>query len=262
MIPVIISLLGLAFLVYFVWPRRDVRNIIVSARQKKRQRMLDGLPVAELTKRAVAGDSSAQYRLGYLYATGAGVPMDHSVASRWLARAAEAGIVEAQYCLGIHYERGRGVPIDYARALELYTAAANAGNADAQCNLGMLFLKGVGVEANVVKAIRWFVRAMAQGHQQASKNLDWVVENREALHAREITETGEIDVLAEHDHADALLVLGWMHAVGFARRPDRSAARRCFERAQRLGDLFAHVLLAQLESGKFDDSCAGTAVEN
>lgn len=44
-----------------------------------------------------------------------------------------------------------------------------------------------------------------------------------------------IEVQAGRDDADALLVLGWMYAAGFAKHPDITTARTLYLRAQARG---------------------------
>lgn len=71
---------------------------------------------AKFTKAAEAGNASAQFGLGVMYATGRGVSKDYQQAVRWYTKAAEAGGVNAQYNLASMYYRGQGVPQDYVLA--------------------------------------------------------------------------------------------------------------------------------------------------
>ena len=50
---------------------------------------------------AERGDASAQYALGYMYASGNGVEKDKTEAARWYRKAAEQGHAMAQYALGL-----------------------------------------------------------------------------------------------------------------------------------------------------------------
>src|SRR5262249_1677074 len=65
---------------------------------------------------AEQGDAHAQYDLGFLYATGQGVPRDYIEAAKWYRLAADQGYAAAQYNLGAVYEGGQGVPQDYVEA--------------------------------------------------------------------------------------------------------------------------------------------------
>lgn len=239
--------LAVAAGLYFLWPSAHVLKIFRAARQRRAQRSLNGLSMPRLLEEAQAGNASAQYRVGYAYATGDGVPVNYAKANYWLGRAARGGVIDAVYCLALHYERGRGVAANDARAFELYENAAKAGNAAAQCNLGMMYLHGRGIRKNMIEAARWFVLSAAQGEPQASANLHWVIENQAPFAPHEVACAHELERSSERNDADALLVLGWMHATGFLGRRDTALARQLYERAQSRGHLFAHRLLSQLE---------------
>jgi hypothetical protein len=49
---------------------------------------------------AEAGDATAQYNLGVMYAEGQGVPQDDEEAAKWFRKAAEQGDADAQCTLG------------------------------------------------------------------------------------------------------------------------------------------------------------------
>ena len=72
--------------------------------------------VEALRAKAKQGDASAQSNLGFMYATGQGVPQNYAEAIKWCRLAAEQGHAEAQYNLGVSYAKGRGVPQDYLQA--------------------------------------------------------------------------------------------------------------------------------------------------
>jgi TPR repeat protein len=70
------------------------------------------------------GDAAAQSNLGFMYATGMGVPQDRAEAAKWYQRAAEQGRANAQFNLGRMYAVGQGVPKSEADALKWFRAAA------------------------------------------------------------------------------------------------------------------------------------------
>jgi TPR repeat protein len=104
---------------------------------------------------ARAGDRSAQYYLGTLYAEGRGVAPDDAEAARWFERAAEQGEPMAQYNLGASYAEGAGVPKDMTAAARWFRRAADQGIALAQLNLGLLYASGAGVAKDSVEAMKW-----------------------------------------------------------------------------------------------------------
>ena len=58
--------------------------------------------VEALKAKAEQGDASAQFRLGFMYNTGEGVPQDDAEAVKWYRLAAEQGDASAQFNLGNH----------------------------------------------------------------------------------------------------------------------------------------------------------------
>ena len=87
--------------------------------------------------RAEQGDAKAQFRLGYIYYQGKGVPQDYAEAVRWYRKAADQGYAKAQYDLGYMYSQGKGVPQDYREATRWYRKAADQGDTRAQLALGL-----------------------------------------------------------------------------------------------------------------------------
>ncbi len=63
----------------------------------------------EIRPLAEQGRADAQFKLGYLYKKGQGVPRDYAEAVRWYRKAAEQGYALAQSNLGVMYARGNGV---------------------------------------------------------------------------------------------------------------------------------------------------------
>lgn len=82
---------------------------------------------ARLVPLAERGDAEAQMMLGFMHATGQGVPQSYDMAAFWYCRAAERGNTTAQHLLGLAYDKGQGVPLDEVQAYKwLNVAAAHA----------------------------------------------------------------------------------------------------------------------------------------
>ena len=128
-------------------------------------------------KEAQKGSANAQYKLGYMYANGQGVPRDDRESVKWYRIAAEKGSAAAQYNLAIMYEEGRGVMQDEREASRWYKSAAEKGLAAAQYNLGVIYGNGHGMEQSDEEAFRWFKRAAAQGLAPAQYNLGLMYAN-------------------------------------------------------------------------------------
>ena len=108
--------------------------------------------LADLRAKAEAGDTSAQFTLGRMYAIGEGVPQDAAEAVRWFRLAAEQSYAPAQYILGFIHDTGEGVPEDAAEAVRWFRLAAEQGIARAQFNLGDMYANGKGVPQDNVEA--------------------------------------------------------------------------------------------------------------
>jgi uncharacterized protein len=87
----------------------------------------DAAVVSRIVARAERGDPRAQTMLGFMYATGHGVPQSNSTAVDWYTRSAHQGDPDGQYLLGLMYDKGFGVNIDVVKAYKwLNLAAAHA----------------------------------------------------------------------------------------------------------------------------------------
>ena len=122
---------------------------------------------------AEQGHADAQYRLGWAYRYGEGVPQDDDEAVKWYRKAAEQGQVEAQLRLGNWSYRCPGgigwrcrlisANPDYTEAAKWYRLAAEQGNAEAQRSIGAMYAEGQGVPQDYVLAHKWLNLAAAQG---------------------------------------------------------------------------------------------------
>jgi TPR repeat protein len=99
------------------------------ARKPRVARVESGaVDVEPLRRQAERGIASAQTRLGFLYATGRGVPQSREEAFYWYSQAAAQGDAAGQFLLGLAYDKGHGVEPDAVLAymwLDLATARAD-----------------------------------------------------------------------------------------------------------------------------------------
>ncbi len=116
-----------------------------------------------LRQAANAGYALSQYRLGYCYESGKGVPQSFQTANQWYEKAAGQGNVDAEYKLGHSYRTGRGVAINLPVALGWYKKAAEANDQDALHNVGWMYSTGQGTQKDENEAYKWFLRAAEQG---------------------------------------------------------------------------------------------------
>ena len=120
------------------------------------------------------GNPAAQFIIGYMHASGLGVPRDDAAAANWFREAAERRHAEAQFNLGVMYGHGRGVPRDDVEAAAWYRRAAEQGLAAAQSSLGTAYRTGRGVARNYAEAADWHLKAAEQGVAVAQHTLAMV----------------------------------------------------------------------------------------
>ena len=149
------------------WPGGDVQAQANPAYGKQD----DARDVNKTIALANAGDAQAQYRLGWMYDLGKGVPKDGQQAMLWYGKAAALGNADAHFNLGRMYELGRGIEKNEQLALDWYQKAAAQGLADAQNNLGLMYLDGRGVAKDGQQAYFWVLLAAYRGDPSAKSNL-------------------------------------------------------------------------------------------
>ena len=101
---------------------------------------------------------------------------DYTTALREWQPLAAKGYANAQYKLGFMYEEGRGVPLNSITAAKWYRKAAEQGHAVAQRSLGMKYKYGIGVQQDYVFAHMWFSLSAANGDKFATESRSEVFE--------------------------------------------------------------------------------------
>ena len=130
---------------------------------------------AIIFEKANAGDTNAQFKLGFMYANGQDVPKDDIEAVRWYRRAADQGFADAKNNLRFMYANNRGIPSDTVEMAKWYRQAAEYGYASAQNRLGRLYDEGEGVPKDAAEAAKWYRLAAAQGDVDAQKRLSSII---------------------------------------------------------------------------------------
>jgi len=133
--------------------------------------------LAELRKRAEAGDAEAQYSLFLHYQEGKSPVEDRAEAVGSLRKAAEAGHATAQVSLGLLYREGkRGVARNPEEAVQWFRRSAEQGNASAESELGFMYETGDGIAKDETEAVRWYTRAAGHGLPIAKFDLAFMYE--------------------------------------------------------------------------------------
>jgi len=152
-------------------PRLDLSNVSPETRAGVAQ------PINPLLKKAQAGDSEAEYYLGWKYYFGVDVPQNDSTAIVWIQKAAESGFVKAEISMGSFYAEGRGVAKDGQRALQWLSEAADQGDARAQFYLGNMYRGVKGIPQDDSLAFSWIQKSADQGFADAQDVLGFAYEN-------------------------------------------------------------------------------------
>jgi TPR repeat protein len=127
--------------------------------------MFRGIVVGLLLALLVALPATAQ---NYQKGVAAAALGDYATAMQEWRPLAAKGHAGAQYKLGFMYEEGRGVPLNFIKAAKWYRKAAEQGHAVAQRSLGMKYKYGIGVQQDYVFAHMWFSLSAANGDKFAT----------------------------------------------------------------------------------------------
>jgi uncharacterized protein len=142
---------------------------------------------------AKQGNAIALWKLGRMYATGDGVPLDELRAFECFSKIVDGYADEgsdsrhatvvgnAFVALGTYFLEGINgsyVKPNAAKAHEMFhNGAAYFGNSNAQYNLARLYLEGTGVRQDARQAARWLHLAAEKGHAPAQALLGHLLIN-------------------------------------------------------------------------------------
>lgn len=152
----------------------------------------------------------------------------------------------AHMALGSCYEDGSGVTADYKLAFECYLIAANKNNGDAQCKLGLFYEWGNGVEKDEKTAFEWYSRSYTNGVINGQYCLALCY--RDAFGTAKNQEKAFVMLLegANDDHPNSQYSLGKCYMQGLGVAQDKAKAVEWYNRAAKLGNIFAQQALDRL----------------
>lgn len=127
--------------------------------------------ISDLTVKAEAGDSQAQWELGSLLDGGLldtrgerfAVRPDKRAALTWFRRSAQSDNANGQLCFGNYLASGGPVKRDEKQAMIFYRRAARQGNSSAACNIAQMYAD----RRNQRRAFFWYQRAAAMNDGDA-----------------------------------------------------------------------------------------------
>jgi TPR repeat protein len=91
---------------------------------------------------------------------------DNVAVARRIVPLAQRGDAHAQAILGFMFATGQGVPQSYEAAVEWYSRSADGGDPMGQYRLGLMYDKGFGVSKNIVLAYKWLNLAAAHASRR------------------------------------------------------------------------------------------------
>ena len=150
---------------------RDAMRVIVATASSTPPASEEVKAFEAYKAKAEQGQAEAQYRLGFIYERGLGVPVDYVEKARWWRAAADQGHAGAQFSIGYCYGRGEGVPRDYSEAAKWFRKSADQGNASACRFLGIAYDRGQGVGIDKIEAYAFLTLALS-GDSYARGYLD------------------------------------------------------------------------------------------
>jgi TPR repeat protein len=159
----------------------DVHPAVSNFVQMREFGHFPGQTLADIKKRAKAGNAEDQYHLGQLYMYGwsmkradgewEGGVKDEAEALKWFLKAADQGYANAELQVGEMYSRGYGVQKDTAKAAKWYGKHADQTGAESQFRLGLMYAHGNYVPENKAEAMKWVRKAADQGYADAQCKL-------------------------------------------------------------------------------------------
>ena len=213
--------------------------VVTEARRRELLQAAEALTsetLADVLRRAEAGDVEAQVLAGIALGDGKVVPKDMDRAGHWIRTAAEKNHPTAQTMLGNLYNTGTGMPQDSQKAVEWYAKAAAQGYAQAQTSLGWAYLEGQGLRANPVEAVRLFRLAAEQGNARGQVGLGYVYALGKGVDKNEREAVAWYRKAAEQGEPAAQNTLGFVYENGKGVRKDKDEAAKWYKKASEQGD--------------------------
>ena len=125
----------------------------------------------KIRERAEAGDSVAQYNLGYCYDIGLGVTKNVSNAFQWYQKSAEQNNMNALYWVALCYINGLGTTKNPQKGIELLEQLVEMNDTSALGTLGHIYAKGEVCDRHLTKAKTYFRKAAELGNMGAKECL-------------------------------------------------------------------------------------------
>lgn len=120
-------------------------------------RVEDGITASHITiNNAKTGNGPALYDIAYEYETEL---RDYDKAYAWYRLSANKNCNLAQFKIGFLYNHGLGVPLDVILSMKYFLKAAGNSLRESNIQIGNHFVSGRGVNTNPRKALEWYYKA-------------------------------------------------------------------------------------------------------
>jgi TPR repeat protein len=197
-------------------------------------------------KAAEKGDPQAHTLVARIYAEGAGVPQNLTLAAKWYARAAELGDVEGAFAYGVMLAKGQGVEKNLEAAARMFEAAAARKHPLANYNLALLFLSGQGKPENPYRAFGHMQFAAEAGVAAAQYDLGNLYATGTGVDPPNAFEAAKwIGKAAAAGHTDAQVEYAVLLFRGHGVPPDQKLGAQLFRAAAEKGVTIAQIRLAR-----------------
>ena len=181
------------------------------------------------------GNTKAQLMLGLFYHIGRGTGRSEQEAIMWYEKAGASGSKDALYNLAMIYYHGRGVDQDFNKAAQYLDDLAHKEDAQAQNLLATLYLEGKGVPFSLESAVSWFKRSAKGGNVNAMFNLATAYRSGKGIRQNDEKAMYWYTKAAANNFAPAQNAIGYLYAEGRGVKKDLDKAEEWFYKSRENG---------------------------
>jgi TPR repeat protein len=200
--------------------------------------------IAIYRKLADQGSAAAPAMIGVMYFSGAGVPLNHTLACDFFATSEQRRDPTGTELLADCFFKGDGRARDYSLSADLYRKASARGFPMADCALGNQYLGGLGVEKNATKAAALCRKSADRGVPDAEADLGQMYFAGEGVE-RNLSEAAVwFQKAVDQGNANAAFILGTMYWNGDGVQRDHERAAKMWHQSAERGNTSAPARLA------------------
>ncbi|TIU26507.1 MAG: sel1 repeat family protein, partial [Mesorhizobium sp.] len=164
-----------------------------------------------------------------------------------IQEAADKGHVRAVFELGYLNATGTGMPANRKQANTFYAAASDKGDPYGMTSWGRALFNGYGVERDTTKGLDLLLKAAAMGHTYAMNDLAAIfTEGRNGVPADPARAVAFLKAGVERQDMYSMNLLGRNYLTGIGVEKDPKQARSLFQKSMDLGQPYAPGSLARM----------------